>query len=172
MTTIAPGSTPDAAPAGSTGPIEELAAEHLFDIAIDFHPMHLYPSPLGTRIDAVIRGGTATGTRFSAEVLPGGGDWLVVGDDGVARVDVRATFRTPDDHTVFLTATGRVVLGEEGRARFLAGDTVPGDEMYARIAPLFDTAAEPHAWLHRVVAVGVVESLSLHHIAYRVLALP
>ena len=148
-----------------------LAVEHVLDLAIEFHEMRLYPTPLGTRIDAIVRHGTAVGPRLDGGVLPGGGDWLVVGDDGVAHVDVRATIRTHDDHTVHLTSTGRVVLDDDARARFLAGDTLTRDDMYARTAPLFETAAEPYRWLHGVVTVGLVEELSLHHIRYRVLAL-
>lgn len=68
--------------------VEAVAVDHLFDLAIDFEPMQVFPTPLGTRMVAVVRRGTATGPRLDGRVLAGGGDWLVIGSDGVARIDV------------------------------------------------------------------------------------
>jgi hypothetical protein len=151
--------------------VEAITVEHLFDLAVDFDPMKIYPSPLGTRIDAIVRQGKADGPRLQGEVLAGGGDWIVVGADNVGRMDVRATIRTHDDEMIHLTNTGRVALDDEARARFLAGETIAFDEMYARTAPLFETGSEPYHWLNRTVAVGVVVELSLQHIHYQVYAL-
>ena len=145
--------------------------EHLFDLAVDFEPMPVYASPLGTRLDAIVRRGTAPGPKLDGEVRPGGGDWIVVGGDGVARLDVKATIRTPDAEMVHLTSTGRVVLDDGTRDRFLAGETITGDEMYARTAPLFETGADAYRWLNGTVAVGLVVELSLEHIRYQVYAL-
>ena len=41
-----------------------------------------------------LTGGIIEGPKLQGEVLPGGGDWLLVGSDGTGRVDVRATIRT------------------------------------------------------------------------------
>lgn len=151
--------------------VETIAVQHLFDLAIDFDPMKIYPSPLGTRIDAIVQQGKAQGPRLRGEVLAGGGDWIVIGADGVGRMDVRATIRTHDDEMIHLTNTGRVVLGEDAQSRFLAGETIAFDEMYGRTAPLFETGSDPYQWLNRTVAVGMVSELSLQHIRYHVYAL-
>jgi hypothetical protein len=149
----------------------KLDLEHLFDLAVDFHPMPIYASPLGTRLDAIVRRGTAKGPKLDGEVLPGGGDWIVVGGDGVARLDIRATIRTHDGEMIHVTSTGRVVLDDGVRDRFLAGETITGDQMYARTAPLFETGADAYRWLNGTVAVGLVVELSLEHIRYEVYAL-
>jgi uncharacterized protein DUF3237 len=145
--------------------------EHLFDLAADFHPMPIYTSPLGTRLDAIVRQGTAKGPRLDGEVLPGGGDWIVVGGDGVGRLDIRATIRAHDAAMIHVTSTGRVVLHDGIRDRFLAGETIAGDQMYARTTPLFETGADAYRWLNGTVAVGLVVELSLEHIRYQVYAL-
>ncbi|HEX6421166.1 MAG TPA: DUF3237 domain-containing protein [Acidimicrobiales bacterium] len=148
-----------------------LAADHLFDVAIDFEPMQLQPSPLGTRIVAVVRSGVATGPRFAGRVLPGGGDWLIVGSDGVARLDIRATLQADDGALVNLTGAGRIWMEDPARERFLAGDAVQGDELQAWTVPVFETGAESHAWLNRSVAVGRVTELGLDRISYQLYAL-
>lgn len=160
--------TPTHAGAAVTG---ALPADHLFDLAIDFEPMRLQPSPLGTRIVAVVRRGVATGSRFAGRVLPGGGDWLVVGSDGVARLDIRATLEGDGGALVNLTGGGRVWMGDAARERFLAGTVVRGDELQAWTVPLFETGAESLAWLNRTVTVGRVTELALDRIRYQVFAL-
>jgi hypothetical protein len=151
--------------------VDALAVEHIFDIAVDFDPMKIYPSPFGTRIDAIVRQGKADGPRLRGDILAGGGDWLLVGDDGVGRLDIRATIRTPDGDMVHLTSAGRTVLTEASRDRFLAGETITIDDLYGRTSPVFETASEAYSWLNGIVAVGVIVELSLTHIRYHVYAL-
>lgn len=150
--------------------VDALPVEYLFDLAIDFDPMQIYPSPLGTRMVAVVRQGTARGPRLDGEVLPGGGDWLVVGSDGVARIDVRATLRAVDGAMIHLTNTGRVRMDGDARDRFLAGERIRFAEMHARTAPLFETGSDEYAWLNHTVAIGNVVELGLDHIRYQVFA--
>jgi hypothetical protein len=166
--TTDPGATVDITDPSS---VEAIAVEHLFDLAIDFEPMKIYPSPFGTRIDAIVRQGKAEGPRLQGEVLAGGGDWIVVGDDNIGRLDVRATIRTHDGEMVYVTNAGRVAFDDEAQTRFLAGETVAFDDMHARAAPLFETGSDPYRWLNRTVAVGIVVELSLEHIRYQVYAL-
>jgi len=145
--------------------------EHLFDLAVDFEPMPVYASPLGTRLDAIVRQGTVEGPRLNGEVRAGGGDWIVVGGDGIGRLDIRATIRTHDAEMIYLTSTGRVVVDDDTRDRFLAGETITGDQMYGRTAPLFETGADAYRWLNGTVAVALFVELSLQHIGYQVYAL-
>jgi hypothetical protein len=150
--------------------VEVLPVEYLFDLAIDFDPMQIYPSPLGTRMVAVVRRGTASGPRLDADVLPGGGDWLLVGSDGVARLDVRVTLRAADGAMIHLTNTGRVLMDGEARDRFLGGETIRFTEMHARTAPLFETGSDAYSWLNHTVAIGNVVELGLDRIRYQVFA--
>ena len=64
-----------------------------------------------------------------------------------------------------------VVVDEDTRNRFLAGETIGVGEMYGRTAPLFETASDHYAWLNRTVSVGIVVELSLQHIRYQVYGL-
>lgn len=150
--------------ARSAPPVE---VAHLTDLSIDFEPVQLLTTPLGTRVTFVVRHGVVDGPMLRGEVLPGGGDWVLVGSDGVARLDVRATIRTDDGQLVQLTNTGRARLDDDARARFYDGQLVGWDEMYARSAPLFETGSEAHAWLNGAVTVAV-NQFSLDHVDYRI----
>ncbi|MFG1679743.1 DUF3237 domain-containing protein [Nonomuraea sp. NPDC049269] len=147
--------------------ITEVAVERLCDFAITFQTMQTLSTPLGTRMIAVVERGTVEGPRLRGEFLPGGGDWIMVGSDRVARLDVRATIRTHDGELVFVTVTGRATLSDEAISRLWVGETIGWDEMHARSAPLFETGAERYAWLNSTVAIAVNE-LSLNHVNYRV----
>jgi hypothetical protein len=148
-----------------------IQAEQLFSLRVRFGQMQMFPSPFGARAIAVVEHGTASGPRLNGTVLPGGGDWLTIGADGIARVDVRATLQLENGDHVLITNTGRVVLSDEARDRFLAGETLLADDMFARTAPLFETTSEEFGWLNAVVAVGLVTQLSVQHIEYDVLGL-
>lgn len=144
-----------------------LPVRHLCEVAVTFDPaMLVYEVPAGLRIDAIASGGNVRGPLLEAEILPGGGDWLELVGDGIARMDVRATFRTTDGAVLHYRSTGRIVLGDAARQRFLAGETIQADDMYGRAAPVFETAAEPYRWLNGVLAVGRVLELSQRHIRY------
>lgn len=150
----------------------ELPVEYLFEFNVDFGDgMLIYPSPAGMRIDAIISAGKVEGPRLRGVVLPGGGDWLTVTSDGVGRMDVRATIRTDTGDVVHYTSSGRTVLDDGTRGRFLAGETIYDSEVYGRSAPLFETASKTYDWLNGIAAVGLVRELSLEHIRYRILAL-
>jgi hypothetical protein len=148
-------------------PVTSVDVEHICDLAIQLDTTQVFTTPLGTRITCVITGGLVQGPRLNGEVLPGGGDWVLVGADSVARVDVRATIRTDDQELIFLTVTGRVRLSPDVLAKLNNGGVIGGDDTYLRTAPLFETGAEAYHWLNSTVAIGLNE-LSREHITYRV----
>ncbi|HEX6238548.1 MAG TPA: DUF3237 domain-containing protein [Acidimicrobiales bacterium] len=151
--------------------LDHLPVRRLCAMAVRFEQMHVFSTPLGTRITAVAGGGELRGPALSGTVAPGGGDWLLVGSDGVARLDIRITVVADDGNVVSLTGSGRVLLTPEGRERFLAGETVGDDEMSGRATLLFETGSERHAWANSVVAVGIVTELAQSHIRYEVYGL-
>jgi hypothetical protein len=140
---------------------------HLFDMHVDLEPAQAIASPEVSRMVFVARGGTVSGDRIEGEVLPGGGDWLRVGTDGVGRIDVRATLRTHDGELVLLTNTGVIAIAGEALERFGAGQSLRWDELHARSAPQFETGAEQYAWLNSVSTVAV-HGLGPTHVDYRV----
>ena len=147
--------------------VEALPVEHLFDMHVDLLPAQPIATPLGTRLTFVTTGGSIAGPRLRGEVLPGGGDWLMVGSDGVGRVDVRATLRTEDDALIHYEARGVIKVPADGLNRLASGEVLPFDETYVRTTPTFETAAEQYAWLSEIVAVGY-NVLSPNHIDYRI----
>ena len=141
--------------------------EHLVDLDISFSRCEIHVTPMGTRATTVVSGGRFEGPRLSGEVLDTGGDWAVVGADGIARLDARTTLRTDDGELIAFSVQGRSVLSPEQTDRFLSGEMIRWDEMYGRAAPLFETGAAAYAWLNGVVSVAVV-SISLSRVQYRV----
>jgi hypothetical protein len=145
----------------------ELPVEHLFDMHVDLEPPQPIATHLGTRMTFIARGGVIDGPRLRAEILPGGGDWLLVGSDRVGRVDVRATIRTHDNAFVHYESRGIIKVPADGLQRLAAGEVLPPDETYARTTPRFETADERYSWLSELVAVGY-NILSRNHIHYRI----
>jgi hypothetical protein len=150
---------------------DHLAANLLCDLKAGFDQFQIFPTALGTRMVAVTSGGTVIGPDLEGEVLPGGGDWLLLAADGIARMDVRATIRTIDGEMIYMTGLGRAGMGTSARDRFLAGETVQDDEVRSRLALLFEADAADHKWLNTTVAVGYITELSRRHINYRVYGL-
>lgn len=143
--------------------------EHLLDIRIEFDPPQIFATPIGTRLTYVVTRGRCHGPRIAGDVLPGGGDWILYGTDGVARLDVRATLRTDDGALIHLTSTGRVQMDAEATKRFAAGELIRHDELTARSSPLFDTDDERYRWLNAIHTVAI-NQLSLTEVHYRVFA--
>ncbi|HNM95372.1 MAG: DUF3237 domain-containing protein [Mycolicibacterium sp.] len=140
---------------------------HLLDMHVEFDAAQIFPTPTGTRMTFVITRGRVQGDRIAGDLLPGGGDWVVLGSDGVARLDVRATLRTDDGAYVHITVTGRVLMSPEATTRYTAGELVRHDEVYARSSPLFDTDDERYRWINAVHTVAL-NQMSLSEVHYKV----
>ncbi len=83
-----------AAPVDQLPLVAALPAEHVFDMHVDLTPARAIPTPIGMKLVFITTGGTISGPRVEGEILPGGGDWLLIGADRTGRNDVRATIRT------------------------------------------------------------------------------
>lgn len=143
--------------------------DHLLDMRIEFESVQTFGTPVGTRMTLVVKHGRCIGPRIAADVLPGGGDWLLLGTDGVARLDVRATLRTDDGAVIHMTNTGRVRMDRATADRFTSGELIRHDEMTMRSSPLFDTGDERYRWLNAVHTVAI-NQVSLSEVHYRVFA--
>lgn len=149
--------------------LTELPVEHLCDFGVDLEPAQLIATPVGTRMTFIVRGGRVEGQRLRGEILPGGGDWLMVGSDQIGRVDVRATVRTKDDAMLHYESRGVIKIPADGLERLKRGGQLPFEETYVRTTPKFETSDERYAWLNELVIVGYNE-LSQDHIDYRMYA--
>jgi hypothetical protein len=156
-----------ATPVGQLPLVSALPVEHLFDMHVNLQPAQPIPTPVGTRMTFITTGGVIDGPKLRGELLPGGGDWLIVGSDGTGRVDVRATLRTHDGALIHYESRGVIKIPADGVQRLAAGEVIPFAESYVRTTPKFETSDERYAWLSEVVAVGY-NILSPNHIDYRI----
>jgi hypothetical protein len=147
--------------------VEALPVEHLFDMHVNLEPVHMIPTPTGIRMVFITTGGVIDGPKLNGEVLPGGGDWLLVGSDGTGRVDVRATIRTEHGSLIHYEARGIIKMPTDGLDRLATGETLDFSETYIRTTPRFETSDNRYTWLNEIVALGY-NILSPNHIDYRI----
>lgn len=84
---------------------------------------------VGERLNATLRGKAAA-------------DWLVIGKDGTALIDIRFTLETRDGALVYVQMNGRA-----DAAGFNAGAPL-------YMAPRFETGDARYGWLNRVQAIS------------------
>ena len=152
-------STPEVRARSVTMP--ELRPRHLFTITMKLSPtLELGDTPAGKRRVFTVSGGEFVGDRMRGEVLAqAGSDLLLVRGDGSAQQDVRLILRTDDGALILMTYRGVRHASAEVNARIACGEHVPGSEYYLRTAPFFETSSPKHAWLNRIVSVGIGERL-------------
>ena len=109
----------------------------------------------GRRRIVPILGGTVSGARLTAEVLPGGADWQTIFPDGRTEVLARYTLRAADGAFVGVVNRGVRRGPADVIARLTAGENVDPSSYYFRTSPTFEVAAGPHEWLLNHVFVGV-----------------
>lgn len=101
-----------------------------------------------------ITGGTFEGPRLRGIVLPGGGDWQAIHDDGLTEIFARYSLRTDDGVTIGITNPGVRVAAPEIIRRLANGENVPPDQYYFRTTPSFDVADGAYGWLRRRIFVA------------------
>jgi hypothetical protein len=128
--------------------------DYLFSYSATLHPPEVIgPVPEGIRVNFHVAGGEITGPRLVGTVRPVGADWLTIRSDGIGVLDVRATLETSDGGLVYAAYQGLTDLGEDGYARFLAGE-VRGT-LRLTTFPRIQTAHAASQWLTRLPLVGI-----------------
>jgi hypothetical protein len=131
----------------------KLAHEFSYWIAVK-PPVDFGAGPLGVRTHSAITEGAATGARFEAQAVGGGGDWILAGPDGYGRVDVRMQFETHDGARVYAQYFGLLHLTEHVE-RALETDTgTDYADQYFRTTPRFETGDPRYAWMNQSVFVS------------------
>jgi hypothetical protein len=131
-------------------------------------PVDVGPGPYGHRLVVEVIGGRFEGPRLRGKILTGGGDWLLVGTDGFARLDVRAQLLTDDGAAIFVSYFGLLQMSDKvQRALTEGGGTDYGDH-YFRTQPRFETGDFRYAWLNQSVFVGEGHLLPGRIVEYRV----
>lgn len=136
--------------------MSELRSEFLLRVSADLDaPRVLDEAPRGTRLIMHFAGGAFSGPRLKGQVLPGGGDWVLLRRDGVAELDIRLTLRTDDGAMIYARCDGIFHSTPEIRERIRNGEDVDPAEYYFRTAPRFETGVQNYLWLNRLLAVGM-----------------
>ena len=132
-------------------------------------PEIIGPLPEGIRVNFYTAQGEFAGPRLTGKVRTVGGDWVTVRQDGVALLDVRATFETHDNALILVTYPGTVDFGVDGYEKFLRGEMPQVVKL--RTAPRFSTVDPKYIWLNRLHCLGIGEYNSeAKRVAYDVYA--
>jgi hypothetical protein len=117
-------------------------------------PLEVGRTPWGRRRVIGITGGRFAGPRLAGTVLPGGADWQVVHEDGMAAIDTRYTLQTQDDALISVATRGVRHGPPEVLRRLAEGQPVDPAEYYFRVSIQYETGAAAYLWLNRIVAVA------------------
>ena len=117
----------------------------------------------GTRVIFEVASVQVKGDRLRAEMMgAAAADWQLIGPEGTATLDIRATLRTDDGAIIFVQFYGKS-----------PADASRGLQAPATIyvTPRFETGDERYVWLNRIQAVGkgtAHEDLSIDYEWYEV----
>jgi len=121
-------------------------------------PFVLPNTPAATRVVVDVKDFVVDGDRLRGRMKgSAAADWLAIGPEGTATLDVRATMETHDGALVFLYY--------QGRRDFSEGMDAP---IYT--APKFEAGDERYGWLNKIQAVakGTLEGTTLTYEVYEV----
>jgi hypothetical protein len=97
--------------------------EHICSYRAQLKPPEVLGAmPGGVRVNFTILGGEVSGPKLKGTVQAVGADFFTLRTDGVGILDVRACFKTHDGAMIDVAYQGVGDLGEDGYAKFLAGD--------------------------------------------------
>lgn len=125
------------------------------------------PGPFGVREFYETLGGEVTGERISGDLLRGGGDWLLISNDGWGHLDVRSQIKTHDGAFILLSYHGSIELNDAVRTAIDTGADTAFSDQYFHIAPRLETGDSRYSWVNntvfaakgRIIAGGGVQYL-------------
>jgi len=147
-------------------PILELEFEMHVDLGESYE---VGAGPFGARVVATTTGGRVSGDRLKGALVGSGGDWPLIGQDGVARLDIRSTITTVDDAVVFVQSLGLLEVTPQVMG-VLGGGGEPaafGDGLFW-IHMRAETGDERYAWLNRAMLLAEGRFVPGPAIEYRV----
>lgn len=146
----------------------------LFQLHVDVGvPVSAGNGPYGRRVFYPIlegtfagleHGGTFDGKPLQGTVVPGGGDWVLIGDK-VSRLDVRLTLKTNDGWPIYLQAYGIITVNAAVEKRLQDPNLITDfGDTYFMTQPRLETGDDldqnghvvpnPYAWMNNIVVVG------------------
>lgn len=108
----------------------------------------------GRRRYIPINGGTITGPLLHATVVPGGGDWQTIMEDGLTLVEAHYALKTQDGTIIEIRNPGVRVASPEVSEKLARGEEVDPSAYYFRTTPRFTVKAGAHDWLARHIFVA------------------
>jgi len=133
---------------------------HVCDIEADVGPIRdLGPTPHGRRRIVPILGGTVTGPRLEANIVPGGADWQYVRSDSIVELVARYSIKTRDGTEIAIVNRGLRRADPETMARMSRGEAVDPALVYCRTVPVFEAPAGPYDWLNGSIFVATAVRL-------------
>jgi hypothetical protein len=141
-------------PKREEGAAMELALEFTLECSTG-QPFLSPGGPYGTRVIVPATEGRVKGERISGTFVGSGGDWLLIGPDGWARVDVRVQLQTDDGALIYITYGGIMEMNEKVMSAILSADEqTTFEDQYFRTTPRLETGDEGYAWVNQAVFVG------------------
>jgi hypothetical protein len=106
----------------------------------------------GRRIVPIV-GGDFSGPKLRGAVLPGGADWQIIRQDGVAELEARYTLHTDDRALIYVRNHALRHGPADVMAALAAGRPVDPSSYYFRGATFFETSAGRYSWLTKYIVV-------------------
>jgi len=117
-------------------------------------PIEVGPTPSGLRRVVDILEGTFKGPMLQGAILPGGADWQILRNDGVAELQAHYMLRTSDGVLIQVRNRGLRHGPDDVLRRIAEGAQVDPAEYYFRTTPLLEAPAGKYEWLNRSVFVA------------------
>ncbi len=131
--------------------------EFLYHMEADLEPPQVVgKAGKGARMIFIAKGGTIRGPKLNGTLLPGGGDWFTMRDDGVGELNVRGSFKTDDGALIYSHYLG------------LTHNKTDDGSRYFVTTPYYETGSEKYAWLNKIVTIGIGHSPGPNKVAYDV----
>jgi hypothetical protein len=110
--------------------------------------------PFGTRLVAAVDGGWVKGARISGHLVGPSADWVLVGSDGYAEIDVRTQLRTDDGADLYLHYTGSLEMNDAITTAVADHGETAFDDQYWYMHLRIESGAEQYQWVNRTLFVG------------------
>lgn len=131
----------------------DLVYECAYRCELDPNRQMVGPGPFGTRIVRTVTGGWCKGERLNGTFAGAGGDWLLIGADGFARLDVRAQLITDDGAAIFVSYNGLLERNQRVVAA-IGGGEIQFEDQYFRTLLRMETGAPRYDWVNKTLFVG------------------
>jgi hypothetical protein len=126
--------------------------QYIGSVTVAFRQEIIGPTPDGYHVNFFIEGGRVVGPRIEAVIRPEGADWLWIRRDGIAAIDVRATWETPDGALISYRSGGVIELGPDGYTQVVAGQLTGNPPFCCTITLL--TTHPRYEWVNRLQLLG------------------